>query len=218
MAPPKPMLDPIAVLRTLAGTPAYVIVTFGPGSDVRGSVIACDDDVSVLIDHEAAASFVRHDAVVAVTVRDAHAFGEELGLPGRGEPDEERAPNLAPPMARVTEGTGPPALGQFELEQMLRSTGFAYDQSAVTGLNVIGRTGLATLASAVGNALQSIQSDPVADAAMTKDVTDVRLENGPVNRVAIEGTTLVVTSSWSGGPMAVYESGALRADILDAAS
>ncbi|MBA2283436.1 MAG: hypothetical protein H0W25_19685 [Acidimicrobiia bacterium] len=210
MAAPEPVLDPIAVLRRLVGSPAYVMITFGPGSEARGSVLACDDAVTVLIDHDATASFVLHEAVVAVTVRDAHAFGDELELPRPAEA-------LPVPMsARVTDAVTPAALGALELEQLMQASGFEYDRSAAAGLDVRGRTGLATLASAVGTALQSIQADQAADAAMTKDVTHVRLEDGPMSRTTIEGTTLVVMSPWSGGPSAVYDPARLRADILAA--
>jgi hypothetical protein len=212
------VLDPYAVLRVVAGTTAYVIVTFGPGSVAKGSVVAIDEAASVLLDHDGAASFVRHDAIQAVTVRDALVFGAELGLRTPTAPPPRLAEGAAVPTAPTVADPEAPALGLMELQSMLRGTGFDYDQAAVERADVIGRTGLATLASAVGAALQSIQADPAADAGMNADITDVRLADGPDSTVVIDGTTLVVTSPWSAGPAAVYDPAELRGDILTAAS
>jgi hypothetical protein len=157
--------------------------------------------------------------VLAVTVRDAHSFEGELGLPGV----EVGAAPLRHQDAIATESapTGGPAgaLSLLELQSLLRATGFEYDESALLGADPVGRAALATLVTAVNEALRSIDQDPAANEAMTKDVTAVRIADGVANSATIEGTTLVVTSPWlRGGPGAVYDPASLRAAILDAAS
>jgi hypothetical protein len=226
-SPAAIVLDPYSVLRTLVGTTAYVVVTFGPGSEASGSVVAIDHAVSVLVDRDGAAAFIRHDAIQAVTVRDALTFAAELGIAapgGAAQPGGGSFASAASSAAATAAASAPapepavPTLGLMELQQMLVSSGFDYDRPAVERADVLGRTGLATLAAAVAAALQSIQADPVADAGMNKDITAVRLVDGDPSSAMIDGTTLIVTSPWTSGPGAVYAPGPLREDILAAAS
>lgn len=202
--PSLPVLDPVEVLRTLAGTGAMVDVIFGPGSEATGAIVASSEDVSVLQNLDGTAAFVRHDAVQAVRVREANAFRVELGL-------------ARPPSAPVDVGGKevPPTVE--DVRRALDQRRFFYDDHALVAADATGRAGLSALVDAVDAALRSIAGDQAANDSMNKDVEAVRIEQGPERSAIIEGTTLVVRSPWPEGPAAVYDPASLREAILDAA-